>query len=91
MKIVPNQKFKHDGQTYEEGQEYDVADELGSYFNNVGWVGDDKEKANRNHNRVAAAFGLPVTEPDETEIVASEIEKVLSDLRSRRAAGVKLG
>jgi hypothetical protein len=47
MKIVPNQRFRHDGQTYEAGQEYDVADELGAYFNNVGWVGDDKEKAVR--------------------------------------------
>jgi hypothetical protein len=91
MKIVPNQKFKHDGQTYEEGQEYDVADELGAYFNNVGWVGDDKEKAVRSHGMPAAGFGLPVTGSSETEAVASELEKVISNLRSRRETGVKLG
>lgn len=59
MKIIPNQKFRHDGLTYEEGQEYDVSNELGRYFSNVGWVGDDKELANKNHNSPAANLGLP--------------------------------
>lgn len=58
MKIIPNQKFRHDGQTYEEGQEYDVSSELAFYFTNVGWVGDDKERANANHNTRAVDHGL---------------------------------
>jgi hypothetical protein len=62
MKITPNQRFRHDGQTYEEGQEYDVSNELGQYFKNVGWVGADKELANKNHNMRAADLGLPVKE-----------------------------
>ena len=91
MKIIPNQRFRHDGQTYEEGQEYDVPDELGQYFDNVGWVGDDKEKAHRNHNLAAELFGLPVTQPNETEIVAAELERVINNLRSRKATEVNLG
>jgi hypothetical protein len=67
MKIVPNQKFKHDGQTYEEGQEYDVSSELAFYFTNVGWVGDDKELADKNHMRPAAELGL-ITRETETGV-----------------------
>lgn len=91
MKITPNQKFRHDGQTYEEGQEYDVSSELASYFENVGWVGNDKEKANRNHNKRAADLGLPVTQPNETETLTSELENLISKLKSRKEAEVKLG
>lgn len=60
MKITPNQKFRHDGQTYEAGQEYDVDAALAFYFTNVGWVGDDKELANKKHGTRAADSGLPV-------------------------------
>lgn len=58
MQIIPNQRFRHDGQTYEEGQEYDVSDELGNYFTNVGWVGEDREIANRKHGTLAIDSGL---------------------------------
>jgi len=91
MKIVPNQRFIHDKQAYEQGQEYDVSDELGQYFDNVGWVGDDEEKAHRNHNMRAVDLGLPVTEPDEAEVVVSELEKAIRNIRSRKETGVKLG
>jgi hypothetical protein len=57
MQIIPNQKFRHDGQTYEEGQEYDVSDELGQYFQNVGWVGDDPQLANRKHGTLSSDSG----------------------------------
>lgn len=59
MKIIPNQRFRHDGQTYEEGQEYDVDGALAFYFTNVGWVGDDKELAHKNHNSRATDLGMP--------------------------------
>lgn len=42
MKITTNQKFRHDKTTYEADTEYDVSDELGHYFVNVGWAGNDK-------------------------------------------------
>jgi len=91
MKIVPNQRFIHDRQAYEKDQEYDVSEELGQYFENVGWVGDDKEKANDNHNRLAADLGLPTAAPDDTEAVVSELERTISNLRLRKETGVKLG
>ena len=91
MKIVPNQKFRHDGQTYEAETEYDVSDELGQYFKNVGWVGSDKEKANRNHNMRAADLGLPVKEVKEAEILVSELETLIGKLKSRTESEVKLG
>lgn len=67
MKIIPNQKFRHDGQTYEEGQNYDVPDELGQYFKNVGWVGKNKELANKKHGTRAVDSGLVINE-SETEV-----------------------
>lgn len=91
MKIVPNQRFRHDGQTYEEGQEYDVPDDLGHYFKNVGWVGQDKEKANKNHNMRAADLGLPAKEPKEAELLVSELETLIGKLKSRTEPEVKLG
>lgn len=42
MKITTNQKFRHDKTTYEADSEYDVSDELGHYFVNVGWAGPYK-------------------------------------------------
>jgi hypothetical protein len=61
MKIIPNQRFRHDGQTYETDQEYDVPNELGQYFTNVGWVGNDRGIiADRSHGMSAADLGLPV-------------------------------
>ena len=66
MKIIPNQKFRHDGQTYEEGQEYDVPSALAFYFSNVGWVGEDKELANKKHGTRAVDSGLVV--PAELEV-----------------------
>jgi hypothetical protein len=91
MKITPNQRFRHDGQTYEEGQEYDVPDGLGQYFENVGWVGSDKEKANRNHSMRAADLGLPITEPKQAEMLVSELETLIGKLRTRTESEVKLG
>lgn len=38
--IIPNQKFKHDGEVYEEGKSYDVSPELAFYFKTVGWLGE---------------------------------------------------
>jgi hypothetical protein len=38
MKITTNQTFRHDKTTYESDTEYDVSDELGHYFVNVGWA-----------------------------------------------------
>lgn len=38
MKITPNQRFIHNREVYEEGQEYDVSDELGFYFKGIGWL-----------------------------------------------------
>lgn len=38
MKITPNQTFRHDREQYEPDAEYDVSDELGHYFVNVGWA-----------------------------------------------------
>lgn len=38
MKITTNQAFRHDKTTYEPDTEYDVPDELGHYFVNVGWA-----------------------------------------------------
>ncbi len=64
MKITPNQRFRHDSQTYEADKDYDVPDELGQYFKNVGWVGKDKELANRNHSMRATDLGLPVNEQE---------------------------
>jgi len=91
MDITPNQRFRHDGQTYEEGQTYTVPDELGLYFENVGWVGDDKQRAHRTHGTAASSLGLPITEPKETEMLAAELEKLIGNLRSRKETEVKLG
>lgn len=38
--ITPNQTFKHDGQTYESGESYEVESELAFYFKMNGWVGE---------------------------------------------------
>lgn len=64
MNIIPNQRFRHDGQTYEEGQEYDVSDELANYFTNVGWVGADMELANRKHGSLSVDSGLIIQESE---------------------------
>lgn len=40
MQIVPNQKFKHGGVTYEKGEPYDVSDDDAAYFQEAGWVGE---------------------------------------------------
>lgn len=40
MQIVPNQTFKHQGKTYEEGQSYDVTEGEAYYFGMVGWTGE---------------------------------------------------
>ena len=40
MKITPNQTFKHERETYEEGQEYDVSEEDAEYFASVGFIGE---------------------------------------------------
>lgn len=41
--IRPNQTFKHETETYEKGQEYEVSDEDAEYFAGVGWVGEPAE------------------------------------------------
>lgn len=38
--IIPNQKFKHDGQVYEEGEKYEIESELAYYFKMCGWTGE---------------------------------------------------
>jgi hypothetical protein len=38
--IIPNQTFKHDGETYERGESYEVSDEDATYFRAAGWVGE---------------------------------------------------
>lgn len=43
MRIVPNQIFKHDGRTYEEGESYDVPDNDAAYFQAAGWVGERRD------------------------------------------------
>ena len=40
MRIIPNQRFKHDRESYEQGNEYNVSDRLASHFKQAGWVGD---------------------------------------------------
>jgi len=40
MKIIPNQDFKHGGQAFVEGEEYEVSDEEAEYFEACGWVGE---------------------------------------------------
>lgn len=47
--IVPNQKFKHDGKTYEKDKSYDVEPELAFYFKQVGWVGDNPPETGKVH------------------------------------------
>lgn len=38
--IIPNQTFKHETETYEAGQEYEVCDAEAEYFEEAGWVGE---------------------------------------------------
>lgn len=40
MKITPNQDFKHKGESYKKGKEYDVAPEDAHYFTGAGWAGE---------------------------------------------------
>jgi len=40
MQITPNQDFKHQGQTYAKGQEYEVPNADAEHFELCGWVGD---------------------------------------------------
>lgn len=47
MKIIPNQSFKHERETYEKGKEYDVSEDLAHYFTNVGWVGGPESELER--------------------------------------------
>lgn len=44
-KIVPNQTFKHEGEVYVEGEEYDVSEEDAEYFIEAGWVGERAEQS----------------------------------------------
>jgi hypothetical protein len=41
MKIIPNQDFKYDVNTYSRGVEYEVSDEEAALFIGAGWVGDE--------------------------------------------------
>lgn len=43
MKIIPNQDFKDNGETYLKGQEYEVPAEDAEYFTACGWVGERTE------------------------------------------------
>lgn len=43
--IIPNQTFKHDSETYREGQEYKVSDGDAQYFEENGWVGVRSQSA----------------------------------------------
>lgn len=43
MQIIPNQAFKHDGKTFEEGQSYEVSEADAEYFRQAGWVGSPAE------------------------------------------------
>lgn len=38
--ITPNQTFKHDRETYEQGERYEVSDEDAAYFRETGWLGE---------------------------------------------------
>lgn len=40
MKIIPNQNFKHDGLTFEEGQSYDVCESDADRLREAGWIGE---------------------------------------------------
>jgi len=40
MVIIPNQDFKHEGQSFTKGVECEVSDEVAEYFASAGWVGD---------------------------------------------------
>lgn len=57
MKIIPNQRFKHDKETYEKDQEYDVSDELAHYFKNVGWTGEKASGADATLEVHSSAIG----------------------------------
>lgn len=37
--IIPNQTFKHEAKTYEEGKPYEVSEGEAYYFQRAGWVG----------------------------------------------------
>ena len=41
--IIPNQRFLHDRDAYEEGTAYEVSPELAFYFKMCGWVGDKQD------------------------------------------------
>lgn len=41
--IIPNQPFKHDGETYEKDHEYKVSFDDAKYFEAAGWIGDRPE------------------------------------------------
>lgn len=38
--IIPNQTFKHGGDTYEEGESYEVSEDDAEDFKDAGWVGE---------------------------------------------------
>lgn len=41
--IIPNQRFKHGTETYEEGESYEVSAGDAEYFKDAGWVGEKPE------------------------------------------------
>lgn len=47
--IIPNQKFKHAGETYEANKPYEVSPELAFYFKMSGWIGDGPPDTDKVH------------------------------------------